>query len=280
MGAHDSDLGGVLTSTANPRVKQIVRLRKRRTRDQQAVTLVEGYDELSLALDAGARPLELFYAPGLTERTQLALVERVLGVGAQVTAVSPEVFGKLAYRESPDGWLAVVPTPSGTLGELRPGLNPLILVCEGIEKPGNLGALVRTAEAAGVAAVISASPVTDFGNPNVVRASKGTVFAVPLAAAASDDVLAWLGTAGIRVVVTTPEAGDALAVIDLTGPLALVVGSESAGVTRRWLDAADAIATLPMHGRINSLNAAAAGAIALYEAGRQRAPTPAARRRA
>lgn len=280
MSADDSDLGRVLTSTANPRVKQVMRLRKRRTRDQQAVTLVEGYDELSLALDAGARPLELFHAPGLTERSQLALVERVLGVGAQVTAVSPEVFGKMAYRESPDGWLAVVPTPSGTLGELRPGLNPLILVCEGIEKPGNLGALVRTAEAAGVAAVISASPVTDFGNPNVVRASKGTVFAVPLAAAASDDVLVWLGTAGIRVVVTTPEAGDALAVIDLTGPLAVVVGSESSGVTHRWLDAADAIATIPMHGRINSLNAAAAGAIALYEASRQRAATPVAGRRA
>lgn len=268
--ARDLGLRRVLTSTANPKVKQIVRLRKRRSRDEQVVTLVEGYSEVSLALDAGARPLELFYAPDLAEPAQLALMERIARLGAQVTAVSREVFVKIAYRESPDGWLAVVPTPSGTLSELRPGLDPLLLVCEAIEKPGNLGAMLRTAEATGVAAVISASPVTDFGNPNVVRASKGTVFAVPVAAAASEEVLAWLRAAGVRVVVTTPHANLALAEVDLTGPVAVIVGSERSGVSDQWLDSADATAKIPMYGQVNSLNAAAAGAITLYEANRQR----------
>lgn len=259
----------MLTSTANPRVKELVRLRRRRTRDERALCLLEGHDELSLALTAGARPAELFYAPELIG-PEPPLLARVRAAGAQLTPVSRDVFAKIAYRESPDGWLAVLPTPAGTLAELELGPDPLLLVCEGIEKPGNLGAMLRTAEAAGVSAVISASPVTDFGNPNVIRASKGTVFSVPLASAASADVLDWLAATGVRAVVATPRAGSMLAEADLTGPVALVVGSESSGVSGQWLAPPNCPVAIPMLGRVNSLNAAAAAAVALYEANRQR----------
>jgi TrmH family RNA methyltransferase len=262
----------VITSTANHRVKQLGQLRRRRSRDDGGVTLVEGYAELSLALEAGAMPLELFYAPDLVRPEQLALADRVEDLGAAVVEVSLAVMAKISYRESPDGWVAVVPTPGSTLDQLALGADPLLLVCEAIEKPGNLGAMLRTAEAARVAALVSAAPVTDFGNPNVVRASKGTLFAVPVASAPTADVLAWLRAHGVRVVVTTPRGASTLAEVDLTGPVALVIGAESTGVTDPWVEQADATVVIPMYGQVNSLNASTAAAIALYEANRQRHP--------
>jgi len=257
-----------ITSTANPRVKALVRLRTRHVRDAAGVTLVEGHDELRLALDAGVTPRELWWAPELVRPEQRGILD---GVGAAaVTSVSRAVFAKIAYRESPDGWLALVPAPGCALAELELPPDPLLLVVEGIEKPGNLGAMLRTAEAFGVAAVVSASGVTDFGNPNVVRASKGTVFAVPVAAAPSADVLAWLRGIGARIAVTTPDGTTSLPGADLSGPVAVVVGAESTGVTELWLGAADATLVIPMRGVVNSLNAATAGALALYEAVRLR----------
>lgn len=258
-----------ITSTANPRVKALVRLRTRHVRDAAGVTLVEGHDELRLVLDAGVVPRELWWAPEIVRDGERGLLDAV--GDAAVTAVSREVFAKIAYRESPDGWLALVGAPGCTLAELALPDDPLLLVVEGIEKPGNLGALLRTAEAFGAAAVVSASGVTDLGNPNVVRASKGTVFAVPVAAAPGADVLAWLRGIGARIAVTTPEGTTALPGADLSGAVALVVGAESTGVTDLWLDAADATLVIPMRGVVNSLNAATAGALALYEATRLRA---------
>ena len=169
-----------LTSTSNPRVKELAGLR-RRSRDDAGMTLVEGHEELVLALDAGVRPRTLYYSPALVRPDQLGTVRRVAGLGAEVVRLSRQVFAKVAYRQSPDGWLAVVPAVAGDLDHLVLGERPLVLVCEGIEKPGNLGAILRTADAAGVTAVIAAGPVTDWGNPNLVRASKGTVFSVPVA---------------------------------------------------------------------------------------------------
>jgi TrmH family RNA methyltransferase len=259
-----------LSSPGNPRVKALVRLRRRGTRDERALTLVEGHDELMLAVGAGARPVELIYEPARVRPEDLPDVDRIAALGARITTVGRAVFDRLAYRQSPDGWLAVVPTPGGAMQSLVPPAEPLLLVCEGIEKPGNLGALLRTAEALGVDAVISAAPVTDFGNPNVVRASKGTVFAVPVASATSAEVLDWLREKGIRCVVTTPDGATPLAAADLTGPVAVVVGSESTGVSPIWLERANVRVVIPMHGRVNSLNAAASGAIALYEAVRRR----------
>jgi RNA methyltransferase, TrmH family len=257
-----------LTSTANPRVKALVRLRSRRAREDAGVTLVEGHDELRLALDAGMVPRELWWAPDLARDDDL--LDEVTAAGTRIVSVSRTVFEKVAYREGADGWLAVAPTPGHALAALGLREPALVLVAEGIEKPGNLGALLRNVEAFGADALVSAGAVTDLGNPNVVRASKGTVFAVPSAAATSDEAVAWARHAGLRLVVTTPAATTPLAAVDLAGPTALVIGSEATGVTGTWLDAADETVVIPMAGRVNSLNASTSGALALYEANRQR----------
>jgi len=261
-----------ISSPANPRIKRLVDLRKRRTRDAERATLVEGYAEVSLALDAGVRPQELFYAPDLTSADEQVLAERAVQAGAELITLSSTAMHKASYRESSDGWLAVVASPDRSLGEISLGTNPLVLVCEAIEKPGNLGAMVRTAEAAGVDAVIAASGVADWGNPNVIRASKATVFSVPVATASTPEVIAWLRANQIQIVVATPETDRELGVADLSGPSAVVVGAEHEGISTAWLQAADVAARLPMAGRVNSLNVATSAAIFIYEAVRQRGP--------
>jgi TrmH family RNA methyltransferase len=254
-----------LTSTRNPRVKQLVALRRRRTRDELGVTLIDGYDELLLALDAGVRPESVYHCPAYGD-------DRADGRVDEPVLVSREVFAKISYREHPDGWLAVVPSPAVPLGSLTLPANPLVLVCEAVEKPGNLGAMLRTADAAGVAAVVAAAAVTDWGNPNLVRASKGTVFSVPVASGDTAEVLAWLAAHGVAVVATSPDAADdaTLDRIDLTGAVALAVGAENVGLSPELLAAAQHAVRIPMFGRVNSLNVSAAAAIGLYEAVRQR----------
>jgi TrmH family RNA methyltransferase len=259
-----------ITSPANPRVKHLVALRRRRVRDDAKVTLVEGFEELDLALAAGVRPQALFYSPELGGADHPPLLTHVAERGADIIRVSKEVFGKVAYRESPDGWLAVVPAVRAELAALRMGTNPLVLICQGVEKPGNLGAILRTADAAGVAAVIATDPVTDWGNPNVIRASKGTVFSVPVAADTSTQVLDWLCEQEIKLVATSPDAEVMLTDADLTGPVAIAVGSENFGLSKQWLARADLRLRIPMFGRANSLNVATSAALACYEAVRQR----------
>jgi RNA methyltransferase, TrmH family len=261
-----------ITSAANPRVKWLVSLRRRRARDAEGVTVVEGCDELRLALDAGVAPRQLFWCDALADPTTTqALLPRVTALGSEVVALGPAAFAKASYRESPDGWLAVVDAPGSPLDTVTLGARPLVLVCEAIEKPGNLGAMLRTAEAVGVDAVVAASPVADWGNPNVVRASKGTVFAVQVASGPTEDVVAWLRRRALSIIVATPDASTAVTDVDLTRPVAVVVGAEHAGVGASLLRAADETASLPMAGRVNSLNVAASAAVVLYEAVRQRA---------
>jgi TrmH family RNA methyltransferase len=259
-----------ITSTTNPRIKRLVALRRRRARDEAGVTLVEGYEELRLALSAGVRPQALYWCPGLAAPGTLPLAAEVAGLGTDVIEVTRPVFGKIAYRETPDGWLAVVPAVAANLAALRTGARPLVLICEGVEKPGNLGAILRTADAAGVTAVIAADPVADWGNPNVIRASKGTVFSVPVAAATSDEALRWVGEQGLALVVTSPAAITPFTAVDFTGPVAFAVGSEKAGLPSEWLERADARVRIPMFGRSDSLNVATSAAVVAYEAVRQR----------
>jgi RNA methyltransferase, TrmH family len=260
-----------LTSVSNPRVKHLVGLRRRRQRDQSGLMLVEGFEELSLALASGVVPATLYFCPDLVrEQRDLDIVAEVAALGSEVVQVSERVFEKIAYRESPDGWLAVVRTVPTELDELALGTDPLALICESVEKPGNLGAMLRTADAVGVAAVVAAAPVTDWGNPNIVRASKGTVFSVPVAAADSGDVLTWARQHSLRVVAATPDTDTMFTDADLTGPVAIAVGSEKYGLSAEWLAAADVRVRIPMFGRANSLNVATSAAIILYEALRQR----------
>ena len=269
----DQDATGTqeITSTANPRVKWLAGLQRRRQRRAAGVTIVEGHDEIALAVASDVSIRNLYWCPALVAGSPREdLVSSLRGSGVDVVPLGRTAFEKVSYREGPDGLLAVVDDPTRTLAELALGPTPLVLVCEGVEKPGNLGAMLRTAEAAGVDAVIAASPVADWGNPNVVRASKGTLFVVPVAAAPLEEVLDWLRARRLRVLVATPEAEHTAMEVDLTQPCAVVVGAEHEGVSEVLKKAADDTARLPMVGRVNSLNVATAAALTLYEALRQR----------
>ncbi|WP_141790142.1 RNA methyltransferase [Oryzihumus leptocrescens] len=262
----------IITSAANARLKSLTALRRRRTREETGTTLIEGYDELSLALDAGVLPRTIYYCPELMLEpvVQQDVVRRVAARGVETVQLGRVAFEKVAYREGPDGFLAVVDSVVRSCADLTVGPAPLALLCQGVEKPGNLGAMLRTADAAGVEAVIAADPVTDWGNPNLVRASKGTVFSVPVASDSTEATLAWLRDNGIALVATTPDTDLDYTDVDYTGPVAISVGAEKYGLTGEVLAAADYKVRIPMVGRANSLNVATSAAIVLYEAVRQR----------
>jgi TrmH family RNA methyltransferase len=260
-----------ITSLQNPRIKQLVRLRERRDRDEAGVFLVEGYREVLRALDQGAKPVELYIAPEwYLGENEPALIARAEAAGARVYELTREAFAKVAYRERPDGLLAVIPQWRTRLEALKLSAPPFLLVVEAIEKPGNLGTILRSADAAGVDAVIVCDPVTDLFNPNVVRSSTGVLFAMPVAIASSAEVHEFLRGRGIRVVATTPSATELYTRTDLTGPLALLMGSEQYGLSDFWLKEADSRIRIPMAGQADSLNVAMATIITLFEAVRQR----------
>lgn len=260
-----------LTSLQNPRVKEVVLLMKRPNRDEQQLVLVEGFREVKRALDNGIRPAALYYCPALfMGGNEGALVERSGDAGAELFECTEPVFRKMAYRDRPEGLLAVAPQVRRTLDELALPDNPLLVVAESIEKPGNLGSIIRSADAAGVHAVLVCDRCTDLWNPNVVRASIGTVFALPIVEAATADALPWLKARGIRVLAATPHAQQAYAEADMKQPTAIVVGAEQFGLSSRWMNEADVQVRIPMLGQVDSLNVANATTILLYEAARQR----------
>jgi TrmH family RNA methyltransferase len=260
----------IITSAQNPRVKQVARLRERRQRDREGLMLVEGADELALALAGGARPRAVFYCPALSPRPLDKLLDRAEQAGAELVEVSPPAFEKLAYRQNPDGILAVLPAVRRRLDDLAPGEQPLLLVVEAVEKPGNLGALLRSADACAADGVIVCDPATDLNNPNVVRSSRGTLFTVPVVEAGAAQAIAWLRARHIAILAATPQAALVYTAADLRGPLAIAVGAEDDGLSAAWLDQADQKVRLPMLGQVNSLNVSTAAALLLYEAVRQR----------
>jgi TrmH family RNA methyltransferase len=268
----------LITSPHNPRIKALAALRDRRARDQAALMRVEGYEELSLALESGAQPVEVYYCPVLIhDPRENRLLDIARAAGAALVEVSDRVFEKIAYRDNPDGWLATFKAVRRGLDGLKLGEHPFLLVCEAVEKPGNLGAMLRTADAAGLDALIACDPLTDWGNPNVIRASKGALFTVQVADAPTPEALAWLKAKRIKVVVASPDGWQPYTRADLRGPVAVVVGAEHQGVGPAWLAGADLAVQIPMAGRVNSLNVATAAALIMYEVVRQRAapyPSP------
>lgn len=260
-----------ITSLQNPRVKQLVKLRDRRPRDEAGVFLVEGYREIRRALEKSVNLTELYFSPEwFLGENEPALIEQARAAGAQLFELTKDTFAKVAYRERPDGLLAVAPQWRRTLEELKLPASPFLLVVEAIEKPGNLGTILRSADAAGCDAVIVCDPVTDIFNPNVVRASTGVLFSVPLVVADSERVHAWLKANRIRTVATTPAAETLYTAADLRGPLAVIMGSEQYGLTEFWLKNSDLPVRIPMAGQADSLNVAMATIITLFEAVRQR----------
>ncbi len=254
-----------ITSLQNPRVKYIVKLRDdRRQRQREGAMLVEGAYEIELAIAGGMRPREVFFCE------ELAAGKSVPGLDLTPVTVSRLVFEKMSHREGPDGWLAVFPLPRRTLDLLPLSAAPLLVLAQSVEKPGNLGAILRTADAAGVDGLLVCDPRVDLYNPNVVRASRGTLFTVPAVETDSAAALAWLRAHRIRVLAATPQAETLHFEADLRGPLCIAVGAEDEGLSEFWLENADLQVKIPMAGKVNSLNVSASTAIILYEAVRQR----------
>jgi RNA methyltransferase, TrmH family len=259
-----------ITSLTNLRVKAAVRLRDRRERELTGLTIVDGAREILRALDGGARVETAFLADDLLRTPEAREVADRLRHRPSTLAVSPAVLTKVAYGERTDGVVAIVETPRLTLGDLVLPDDPLIVVVEGVEKPGNLGAVLRTADSAGANAVVAADPRTDPFNPNAIRASLGTIFALPVVVATSTETMDWLIDRGIRPVAAIVDAPADYAAADLRGPLALILGSEAEGLTQAWHDPRVTAVSIPMHGIADSLNVSIAAAIVLYEAVRQR----------
>ena len=259
-------------SPSNPKLKYVVRLRSCAAREETGEMIVEGYRECRRALDNGYRPREIFHCPDcyLKNENEPALVEECARLGAEVYTCSRTCFGKIAYKERPDGLLMVGPHVSVTLADLKLPDHALVLVTEAIEKPGNLGTILRSADAAKAAAVIVCDRTTDVHNPNVVRASTGTMFSVPIVEAGSDEALAFLKARGFRILAATPHAEKLHFEVDLTGNVAIALGAEQYGLTAKWMDGADLRVRIPMLGLADSLNVSAAATILVYEAVRQR----------
>lgn len=260
-----------LTSPSNPRIKAVARLRDRRERDSTGLTLVDGAREVRRALDAGVDVVEAFiHEPRLAGEDARVALDALAAAGIPVTAVTDAAFSKIAFGDRAEGVLAVVRNPTRRLEDLLLSDDPLVVVVEGVEKPGNVGAVLRTADGAGVDAFVAASPQTDLANPNAIRASAGTIFAVPLAAAPTGDALAWLRDHRLRIVAARVDAERAYTDADLTGPLAIVLGTETDGLTDAWNGDDVEPVRLPMRGIADSLNVSVSAAILLYEARRQR----------
>ena len=260
-----------ITSLQNPRVKQLVKLRDRRDRDEAGLFLVEGYREVRRALEKDIRLHELYFSPDwFLGENEPALIEQARQAGAQLFELSKDAFAKCAYRDRPDGLLAVAPQWKHALADLKLSPHPFLLVVESIEKPGNLGTILRSADAAGVDGVIVCDAVTDVFNPNVVRSSTGVLFSVPIVVAESTAVQAWLVEKGVRIVATTPDTPNIYTQVDLRGPLAIIMGSEQFGLSDFWLKESNLLVRIPMAGQADSLNVALATIITLFEAVRQR----------
>jgi TrmH family RNA methyltransferase len=265
-----------ITSLQNERVRSVGKLEKRRARDARRVTLVEGTREVARALAGGVIPVEAFVCPSLVKEAEAVAALEVLEAldGARRThlfLVTPEIFARLVVREGSGGLLLVIPYVTRALAELPVGSPSFLAVIEGVEKPGNLGAILRTADAAGVDGVIVNAGATDVHNPNVVRASLGTLFSVPICEATPAQTVAWLRSLGARAIAAVPDAQQRYTDADMRGPVAIIMGSEAYGLSREWRDAADALVAIPMHGVADSLNLATATALMLYEVVRQRA---------
>jgi len=259
-------------SRQNDQIKNLVKLRERKHRDRQSRFVVEGLREIGHAIAAGFELEDLYFCPELFPHdTSGAFIDDLRSSGRiPLTRVSKEVFCKASLREGPDGLIAVARQEAHSLATLKLPANPLLLVLEGIEKPGNLGAILRSADGAGAHAVVLVDCLLDLYNPNAIRSSQGLVFALPIVHAERDFLRKWLANHAISIVAATPGTPLMHWELDFSRPTALFMGSESDGLSTYWLEYADHRIRLPMEGRADSLNVAAATAVCLYEARRQR----------
>ena len=255
----------LISSSQNPKVKHLLALQqKSQLRRKEGLIVVEGARELGHCIDAGLKPKTIFYCPALFNIDKLSTND------AQLIEVSQEVYDKIAYRGSTEGVIAIVQGHQLTLNELELGDNPLIIVLEGVEKPGNIGAVLRSADAAQATAVIVCDPLTDLYNPNLIRSSIGAIFTVPCVACSSDECIEFLKTNNITILTAQLQDSELYYNTDMRQGTAIVMGTEATGLTNAWREAADAHIRIPMKGALDSLNVSVSAAILLFEAVRQR----------
>ncbi len=261
-----------ISSLKNEKVIHVVRLRDRRYRDQSQETIVEGYRELSHAIKSNYIPKSIFYCPSMfLGENEPMLLAKAKSNSTWVIETSPAVFKKMSYRDRPDGLIGVARAIKNKIIDFE--LNsvcPIFLVMESIEKPGNLGAMIRSADGVGVDGVIVCDKTTDINNPNVIRASTGVIYSIPVIEAANEEVISFLKQQEISIVAAVPAAQKMYWEADYTKPVAIVVGSEQYGLSSHFLGEVDDSVSIPMLGNADSLNVANAAAIMLYEVVRQR----------
>lgn len=261
-----------ITSTHNPRIRAAAKLRQRGGREAEGQTLIDGWREIERAAASGVRLVALFLAEhaSLDGQRQAWIKSLETRAGTQIYELTEGPYRRVAFGQHESGPVAIADTPRLTLDQLQLPAEPLIAVVERVEKPGNLGAILRSADGAGVHAVIAVDPATDLYNPNVIRASLGTIFAVPVCAATATDARRWLANHVDRIVVTRVDGAMDYHRADYRGRCAIVLGSEAEGVTDAWRSQECTGVRIPMHGIADSLNVSAAAAILFYEAVRQR----------
>jgi TrmH family RNA methyltransferase len=268
-----------ITSLQNPRIKNAAQLRNHRARQKQTRILIDGVREVTRAWTAGVEFVELFFCPELADTAGQELAYACEQRGVDVWSVTRAAFEKLAFGDRVDGIVAVARPPACALAEITLGNEALLLVLEAVEKPGNVGAAVRSAAAVGVDAVFIADGGTDVYSPNVIRASLGAVFTLPVCAASSAEILAWLRQQHVRILAARVDGRQDYWDVALLGRCAFVLGSEAAGLSDVWQDADVLAVRLPMSSQVDSLNVSTTAAVLLYEAARQRRGTRASRNR-
>jgi TrmH family RNA methyltransferase len=258
-----------ITSPQNPLIKMLVLLKeKSRQRKKTSTFLIEGKRELSLAIKGGYNIETLLFFPDLFSESEANAMAQY---NIDIIEISKEVFQKLAHRDSTEGVIAVVKAKNHNLADLKlKSKNPLILIAEALEKPGNVGALLRTADAANVDAVIIANPKSDLYNPNIIRSSVGCVFTSEIAMASTKDAIDFLNRYNFNIFSAILQDSEPYYTQDYTLPTALVVGTEATGLTQDWRDAATQNISIPMQGIIDSMNVSVAAGILIFEAKRQR----------
>ena len=258
----------IITSTQNAKVKHVVALQQKSAlRRKEGLFVVEGRRELMHCVEAGYEIAECFVLDKLADLADLAPLGSLESL---VSLVSPQVYEKMAYRGSTEGVIAVVRERQRSLEDLQLSASPLIIVLERVEKPGNLGAVLRSADAAKADAVIICDPLTDLYNPNLIRSSIGAIFSVPCVACSSEACITFLKAHGIQILTAQLQDSSLYYDTDMLGGTAIVMGTESTGLTDVWRQAADAHIRIPMLGQLDSLNVSVSAAILLFEAVRQR----------
>lgn len=260
-----------ITSLDNPRINAVVKLADRRDRNETGLTVIDGVREISRAFEAGAVLTEVFICPEYYQtKGDEGFIAKLLAKDIPVCEISREVFYKIAFGDRREGIIAICRPEHKNLQALALGKNPLVVVVENVEKPGNLGAIARTCDGAAVDALLVADLKSDIYNPNVIRSSMGAIFSIPIVQAPPEDILDFLLENDIKIVATSPYGEKVYANANLKEPVALVVGSEQLGLSDFWMRHSHSQVRVPMHGRADSLNVSITTAIIVYEALRQR----------